>query len=77
MVDAKRPRHLDPVEILTTDEIHDQRHYNRVVLVTMLGCFVMGLALGFVTGFLLKQISSILLASTSTIFIVSALFATA
>ena len=47
-------RHLTPNEIITTAEIRDERHFKRVVYVTMLGCFVLGFAIGFVTGFLLK-----------------------
>jgi hypothetical protein len=47
-------KRLSPHELITTAEIRDERHFKRVVYVTMLGCFVLGFAIGFVTGFWLK-----------------------
>lgn len=51
---AKLPERLKPLDLILTDEIADASHFNRIIWMTLLGAMILGFALGFVVGLLLK-----------------------
>jgi hypothetical protein len=46
--------YLTPEEIITRAEISNPRHFSRVIKMTLLGAAMLGFAVGFLTGFLLR-----------------------
>ena len=47
-------RGMTPFEIILNAEANDEKHFRRVIWITLLGAAMLGFAIGFVTGFLLN-----------------------